>query len=473
LLAGLALLSNAGGFATDAAGQMPGVMSAGFMTPDAPMSMAFPGPAPGEVVYAGARGASCDTGSCGPGGMCSDPYSCGPGGCGLGGGNGPLRGMLGGACGTGACGMGGCGPGTGCLFNGCNPGLLGFLAPYSEGGRATPRWFDVYAGTLVLQREASLNGFFTTVQDPITGQFARDTLISRNTANGDEMRTSDLNLNKLRAGLETIVALQTGPGTSLEARYFGLNDWSDSRSLEADRSQPPTLFSAFSEFGTNPVNGFDDTDRSYTHTITYDSTIHNGEVNFRRAYAPAVDCFQGSFLAGLRYIDLNEKFRFATVGTNNNTFAFNQLRFSNFDVIARNRMFGVQIGGDLWLNVMPGLKMGVETKGGILGNQHEIEHVLVANSIASGFESLNGDEATLLTEFSATMLYRLSYSWTLRGSYNLLYLDNVALAPSNFNVRDYSNGVGGGAFTAARAPTIDVDGEIFYQGFSVGGEYTW
>lgn len=481
LVAGLALLANAGGFATDAAGQMPGAMSAGFMTPDAPMSMAFPGPAPGEVVYAGARGPSCDAGGCGLGGMCSDPYSCGPGGCGpggcgLGGGCGPLGNMLGGACGCGGMGCGACGGGlgSGCLFSGCNAGMLGFLAPYSEGGRATPRWFDVYAGTMVLQREASLNGFFTAVQDPITGEFARDTLISQNTANGQQMRTSDLDLNQLRAGLETIVALQTGPGSSLEARYFGLNNWSDTQSLEVlPRNLPPTLFSAFSQFGTDPVGGFDDTDRSFTHTISYDSTIHNGEVNFRRAYAPAADWLQGSLLAGLRYIDLNEKFRFATVGAENNTFQFDELRFSNFDVVARNRMFGVQIGGDLWLNVMPGIKLGVETKGGILGNQHEVEHLLVANSIARGFESLNDDEATFLTEFSATMLYRLSYSWTLRGSYNLLYLDNVALAPSNFNVRDYSNGVGGGAFTAARAPSIDVDGEIFYQGFSIGGEYTW
>lgn len=488
LMVGLALLVGASGFTTKSMGQMPtGGLPGGMRSPDAPMSMSFPGPAPGEVVYAGARGSAPCDGACGGscGGGCGSGYvdSCGGacgGACGSCSGGGPLRQLMSRGGGCPACGGHGCGAcggigggGNGCLFSGRLAGLLGPLAPYSEGGRATTRWFDAYVGSMVLSRNNNFGGFQTAQQDPMTGVFARDTLISTNTANGATLRTSDLDLEQLEAGLETIFALQTGPGTSIEARYFGLNSWDSTRSLQSDRTVAPTLFSAFSLFGTSPPGGFDDTDRSYTHTLTYESEIHNGEVNYRRGFVPRSDWIQGSWLAGIRYFDLDERMGFATVGTNNNTSAFDQLRFSNFDVRTRNQLTGVQFGGDMWVNVQPGVKIGVEGKGGIFGNHHEVEHTTVANSIARSGEFLQGGETAYLTEFSATLLYRLSYSWTLRGSYNMLYVDNVALAPENFNVRDYSNVIGGGNFTAARAANIDVDGEVFYQGFSVGGEFTF
>lgn len=491
LMVGLALLVSANGFTTKSMGQMPpGGLPGGMRSPDAPMSMSFPGPAPGEVVYAGAQGAaSCDNGGCGCGGMCGDPCggACG-GSCGCGCGTGPLRQLLsrGGGCGMcggagcGACGGmgGGCGAGTACLFSGGpfssgRHGVLGFLAPYAEGGCATPRWFDAYIGTIALQRTSNIGGFQSAVQDMVTGQFARQSVISRDSVSGNELRTTDLDLDSLAFGLETILALQTGPGSNIEARYFGLNNWETSNQLSTVATGNPTINSAFSNFATSPPGGFDDTDNSFIHTLSYESEMHNGEVNYRRSYVPAASWLQGSWIAGIRYFDLDERMGLATIGSNNNTFTFNQLRFSNFDVRTRNQLTGFQLGSELWANVVPGVKVGASMKGGIFGNHHEVEHTLVANSVPGAREFLQGGQTSYLTEFSATMLYRLNYSWTLRGSYNLLYVDNVALAPENFNVRDYSNGIGGGAFTAARVPTIDVDGEVFYQGFSVGGEYTF
>ena len=84
-------------------------------------------------------------------------------------------------------------------------------------------------------------------------------------------------------------AIQTGVGSNVEARYFGLNNWDTSATFSTVASGNPTLYSIFSNFGQSPANGFDDTDRSFIHSISYNSEMHNGEVNFRRAHRTDVD----------------------------------------------------------------------------------------------------------------------------------------------------------------------------------------
>lgn len=488
LMFGLALAMSVQGLATKSSfGQYPGMSQAGgMMNQDMPTSMAFPGPPPMDVVYAGANsGGSCDSGSCG----CGDP-SCssggplsqmmGRGGCGACGGAGCGAcggGAFGGGCpACGGAGCGACGGGGGCgaLFDGRLVGMMGILAPYSEGGKATERWFDFYAGTIGLQRSGSIGGFETGFQDPVTGQFAKSSLVTTDGISGTPvLSTQDLDVNNMQFGLELIAALQTGPGASIEARYFGLNQWETSAQASTVASGNPTLFSVFSLYGTSPNNGFDDTDRSFIQSLNYQSEIHNGEVNYRRRIVPYADCLQGSWLAGVRYFDLDERMGFQAVGSNDNTFTFNQLRFSNIDVTTRNQLTGFQLGGDLWLNVMPGLKFGVEGKGGVYGNHHEVQTSVVANSVAQAGEFLQAGRTAYLSELSTSVLYRLSYSWTLRSSYTMMYVDNVAIAPENLNTRGLSSVLGGGTFGADRNPVIDADAEIFYYGFSLGGEYTW
>ena len=178
-------------------------------------------------------------------------------------------------------------------------------------------------------------------------------------------------------------------------------------------------------------------------------------------------------MAGVRYFDLDESFSFSAIGSNNNTFTFDQLRFFNQNTITRNELTGFQIGGDLWASVLPGLQAGVEAKGGVFGNHAEVETQIVANSIPSATEFLQDGKTAYLGELTASIVYRLTYSWSVKTSYNLLYVDNVALAPENYNTRDLSNVLGSGAFTMNRFPYLDTDGEVVYQGWSIGGEYTW
>jgi hypothetical protein len=472
---------------------------------------------------------------CGPGGSMCGPGGCGPGGCGpmaglgmgygpagygampyfgpMGGyveddgflGSGPLSRLcsgggdgMGGYCGpAGRCGCVGCGPlgcshfgggifgGAGCCGLGCLGGdgalfsghilkhLLGPLAPYSEGA-GTQRWFDVYAGTIAMARSTSVGGVASPIQNlaSTTADFETTDLISTiGTGTGNPaLRTSGLSLDKLRYGLELVGNIQTGPGANIEVRYFGLNNWNDTLSIQ--RSDPD-LFSIFSVYGTDPFDGFDDTDRSFIHTISYDSGFDNGEVNYRRRWVGSNSAIQGSWLAGVRYFELDERFGFAAVGSNDDTFTFDQLRFFNMDTRTRNNMFGFQLGADFWVNLIPGLALGNDFRAGVYNNQAKVETLVVANSVPGASEVLRKESAAFLLEYSASLVYRLTHSWAVRSSVNMMYVDQVALAPTNFNTRGMANALASDVFSLDRYPFIDADGNAFYYGYSIGAEFLW
>ena len=316
---------------------------------------------------------------------------------------------------------------------------MGPLAPYSDGA-GSQRWFDIYAGTMAMARKSGFGGVSSAVQNfaATTPQFETTDLIST-IGVGDAvpaLRSSDLDFDRLRWGLELVGNIQTGPGANVEVRYFGLNNWSDSERVQRN---DPELFSLFSVYGTDPAGGFDDTDRSFIHEIQYDSKFDNGEVSYRRRWVGSHSAFQGSWLAGLRYFELDEKFGFAAVGSEDDTFTFDQLRFFNMDTKTRNNLFGFQLGADLWVNLIPGLALGNEIKAGVFNNNAKVETLVVANSVPGATEILRKERAAFLVEYSAQAVYRLTYSWSVRGAYNLLWVDKVALAPENFNARDMTN----------------------------------
>ncbi len=390
-------------------------------------------------------------------------------------------GLMGGRSGTG--GHSHCGPGSrltsGCGPLGCDGGTFGdgrslshlfaalssrlcsltglFLTPYGEGGVASPRWFDLSAEAIFLSRSngAGSRSFSSLGLAPIN---ASDFVLS----------TDQVELDRFRAGLSLLGNIQVGPGSNIEVGYFGLNKWSDSATVTS--AAPGTLFSFFSDFGTSPPNGFDDPDRSLAHTIQYESSLHNGEVNLRRRWAEPSGFLQGSFLGGIRYFQLDETFNFLASGTNDNTSDFNQPRFFRYGVETKNQLTGFQLGADLWLNLIPGIKIGSELKGGIFGNHATQETRIVANSLqAFQNERASDGRTAYLVQLSNQAIYRLTYHWTMRGSHQLIYVDNVALGPENVNDEPPALFLP----SSARSVRVNTDGELFLVGYTAGVEYTW
>ena len=499
LFTGLALLSGAGNvhgqtglpnFAGAGYGGAPGMGGGGMsgLGNHGPMSIAMPGPPPMEVAYASGPGpmsssvqpagalgggCACCEGACDTGAYCD---SMGMGGAlnyGMGGGedgacavcgtypclmgSAPIRNLLRGAgpfsTRANRDGCYACGWGNNAVLPGRLAGLLGRFAPYGEGGQSQ-RWFDMHIGTLALARTDDIAGSVVTTQG---------------IAGTPVLRTSDPNLDKLAFGLTATAALQVGPGSNMELTYFGLNKWHSSATVLSNQAD---LYSVISNFGVSPPNGFDDTDRSINQSLTYDSAIHNGELNFRRRWVAPARWVQGSWLAGVRYFDLDEKFQYQTVGLFNNGVNQSQ-RFFNLNTETRNELTGFQLGSDTWLSVVPGFMFGVEGKYGVYGNHAELSNNILANSVNLATENRTNGETAYLGEFMLGGVYRLSYSWTFRASYNCLRVDNVALAPRNFNTAGLGSNAAGVVFGPNRAPFIDVNGTAKFSGFSLGAEYLW
>ncbi len=364
------------------------------------------------------------------------------------------------------CGGGGCGMGCGeCdRFGRSASGLAGLIRskfqshrgwflPYGEGGVATQRWFDVSAEAVVLRQTRGADNFNVSSLGIGTNNIV--------------LGTGSVDFDRYRAGLGLQFNVQTGPGSNLEVVYFGLNRWDQTATVTSNAS---SLYSFISNFGQLPNGGFDDSDRSLVHTFNYTSQLNNGEINFRRRWAEPVGFFQGSFLTGVRYLDLDEGATFTATGINNNGAANNGARFFNYNAATRNALVGWQVGGDLWYNLIPGVKAGVELKTGVYNNRAHQDSVITANSLANPInESVLHNRVATITQISPQVVYRVNHSLTLRSSYQFLYIDNLALAGENFNATPPAIFLP----NSNRVATINDKSDVIYQGFTAGAEFMW
>jgi hypothetical protein len=342
-------------------------------------------------------------------------------------------------------------------MRGCIAGLPISFRPYGEGGIATQRWYDVSFDVIGLQRTTGADTFNTSSIGIASGNFV---------LGSDQVPIDDMN-----AGFQTQLNIACGPGSNIEVLYFGLDNWDQTAIVNRPQAD---LYSFISNFGTLPAGGFDDSDRSLQHSLSYSSELHNGELSVRRRWAEPYGFFQGSFLTGVRYLDLDERSVFSAVGLNNNGAANNGPRFFDYSVNTTNSLVGWQLGGDLWYNWIPGVKVGVELKSGIYNNRSQQHSSIFANSLPGlGIPAINesviSNTHAYITQLSPQLVYRLSHSVAFRTSYQVIWIDNVALAANNFNATPPSLFIPG----SGRVPSISNKSDIVYNGLTAGVELTW
>lgn len=490
----------------------PGIVGSGAMG-RMPTAAATPGPAGGvRPVGFFTPSAGCDScdgyampGGCdGCGTACSDCGTCGGGcGCGL-----PLGriihgGLLGklchgeagcadgcgpgyGTCGPGfgmggACGPGGCGNGGNlsnmrflcmwCRGSGCSacqlwqPGSLlaglSQIRPYAEGGRCAQRWYD-------LSVEAIFLGFTDRVFGGPGG------VITTQGIDGTPVLTGDsIGLGDLQSGVRLSGALMMGPGGNLEINAILGTDWSGSGSTELLAPGGPLgnlFYSFFSDFGTMPLGGFDDTDESLQQSVAGATQFDTFDVNYRRRVVGPYCRFQASWLAGFRYIRFDNALSFSAIG-------FDGTEFFDGDSDVDNELLGGQIGGDVWYHLMPGWNFGIGAKLGWVANSVEQDLTAAFNSAGPGATadtvSITRDDSETGTMFELDLAttFRLTHSWTLRGGYYLLAIEEVASGTLNTEfVQSAAAEVAGGGLAAA--PDLDFD-SVVLQGFTIGAEYAW
>ena len=352
-------------------------------------------------------------------------------------------------------------------------GRHGFGLGSNDASCCAQRWFDVHAEAMFLSRDIGRNADFTSSGLGVPANIV--------------LSTDNLNFDPVQdgggeEGFRITTAMQLGSGTSLEMGYYGSFNWADA----AEACDPDgQLFSALSDFGFDPFNGFDDTDRSFLQRIEYSSSFDNFDLSFRRRWVGPNCRFQGSWTLGARYFYLDEGFRYMTRGDNETAAtaladkqariaqadALGQLRFMDYGINTRNSLTGCQVGADLWACALPGLSIGAEGKCGIYGNTAKQTTHVSGNSIADFTESKVANEVAFILQGDLMLVYKLNYSWTLRAGYHMLFVDGVALASENFNSVPpivFSPPPGND-----RVTSINSNGNVFYHGGTVGLEWMW
>jgi len=353
--------------------------------------------------------------------------------------------------------------GDGVLWNGARrsrymlANILGMLAPYGEGGCCAPHWFDIHAEFVYLGLDN--NG-------PLI-EFSRDT------GGITRITSADLDHGK-EAGFRVTGAYQTGPGSNLEFTYLGMFDFKQTRTATGTDE----LNSIFTNFTANDpaFQGQEQFDQADLHQITLANDFDSLELNYRRRWLGPTCLLQGSWMIGVRYAKVEETLRFYSEAS----------RDTDGDLVddtggegycfvdATNYMTGPQVGGDIWMCLLPGLNLGLDVKLAVLGNNAK-QHTSIYgidSFQAPPFvgvvppETIGNDKVSFLGELSLNLRYRINHRLTFRAGYEMVMVEGVALALENFNPDVPLFGV-------TRTPAFSDGGALFYNGITIGGEWMW
>ncbi|HHM13176.1 MAG TPA: hypothetical protein ENJ16_06450 [Planctomycetaceae bacterium] len=237
--------------------------------------------------------------------------------------------------------------------------------------------------------------------------------------------------SEFEAGLRATVARALGDWYRLEATFMGGYAWSDSvavRNLDANGAAGNgNLFSPFSNFGNPPVNGLDYNDFA---AIDFRSRLTSVELNMRRRLLSRPGRWESSFLVGVRYVNVNERFGYQTTTTTPAAAGVNYVTSTD------NAMVGAQMGWTLQFLVRPRFWVDFDIKGGIFANRAAMDYALTQTAGGVPTNYAGGDtrdRTSFLGELSLDMHYQFASGWTFLAGYNAFWLTGVALAEDNFN----------------------------------------
>jgi hypothetical protein len=340
--------------------------------------------------------------------------------------------------------------------------LIRYLLPYGEGGWSAARWFDIQVEYMQLTRDKTSPRTVNFTSDGPAGLGEPLIVLS----------TDDLNMTDA-PGFRAAAAWQLGASSNIEFNYFGTFHWSASASVTSPENE---LYSVLSDFGNNPPpqsdpiivrGGFTDTDSAHFAGLDYTSQLNSYELDYRRRWIFPNGKLQGSWLVGVRHVHLEEGLLHQTkvgyaIPDQDSVFGFMDYR-----VTTDNALTGFQLGGDLWATIIPGLQIGTEGKAGIYGNRVKQTTTVDALSMPDGFyERVKDSRASFVGEAGFMGTWRLNQHLSLRGGYQMVYVDGVALAPDNFNAEPP-------LLQGGREPLLHDKGFVFYHGFTGGVEWMW
>jgi hypothetical protein len=298
----------------------------------------------------------------------------------------------------------------------------------------------VVAEALILERNVSGTPFPLAV-DATTGQ----TLAS----------TNDLDF-PFAGGFRAYAGYRFCGCWAAEIGYMGLFDANASTTITGDITLPGDLGP-----GTNVFFGAD--------RLTYDYTsrLHGGELNFvcccsccETTCDPCVvpRCQSIEWIYGLRYLRVDEVLNISAEREE-----VGGTETGSYQVRAANDLYGPQFGVRLRHCRGPWSVEGTG-KVAVFGNDASTSQVLTdfPDFVLRDVRASDGDVA-FLGELNLSLIRQVSDHWFLRGGYNLIWIDGIALAPDQLDF----------TLASTSGTTIDTDNTMFLHGVNLGIEGRW
>jgi len=294
----------------------------------------------------------------------------------------------------------------------------------------------------------------------------------------------------------------------IEFSFWGLNNWRDEASFDGHRTsvhnslgqkteEHGDLYSGYGvtqvlNTSTNAqvavlngtfVPGFDRVDQQRTF---YLSSTNNFELNGRISPRSRADrlvlhpdgkwrreCQPGlymSYLYGLRFLQINETFRFHGEGRTDvfdpetGVLIDSQENTGDYDIVTHNNLLGLQVGADMIFRQCR-WTWGVHSKlGPCINFCDQVSDINSGPALAPDFVhrlAWSKHQASVVGEVGFEATYKFRPNLVGRASYDFMWVSGIALAPEQLQ------------FDTKPVNRINANGLALFNGFTLGLEWLW
>ena len=215
--------------------------------------------------------------------------------------------------------------------------------------------------------------------------------------------------------------------------------------------------------------------RASVYSYRYESNFNSYEINYRIRSRLGRDRMELSrdgtwvrkcapmpvpaFFFGVRNVVINERFSMSAAGSNPSQLS------GQYNINTQNNLLGVQGGFDVMYQYCD-WRIGIRGKAGpYVNTTGQTSRVVVVDAFQGNPPDRNESAGTrtlgFLGEFNILGAYQIRSNLAIRASFDLLYVDQLALAPNQIT------------FQIPVPPNVDHTAFLLYTGGSLGMEYVW
>ncbi|MGE3804540.1 MAG: hypothetical protein AB7K24_07695 [Gemmataceae bacterium] len=212
------------------------------------------------------------------------------------------------------------------------------------------------------------------------------------------------------------------------------------------------LYNQQAKFSTSPIGiAFGSPIIGLAFGETYTSELNNAEFNLRYYLRDSL-----SVLAGFRYMSLDESLR--------GNFFTPVLGYTNTDHRTSNDMYGGQVGVN-WRCIQGpqgNTALDLGSKVGLFGNSQQM-NAIVNGPLGSFATGATASELSFVAELGLVGSLRIWDCLWVRGGYQVMWLDGIALAPPQLSTAQF----------VLPGSRVNNDACVFYHGPIAGAEVRW